>query len=893
MVVTPGAKPLVATYLVGPRPRSVAETGRRRLAATVPLVGREAELAVLKEAVQATVAGNGGAVLVVGEPGLGKTRLVSEGRKYFMAWAGAASGRLPLWLEGRCASYASSTPYGAYQQLFCRLLGASLEEGEAVLSPALEAAMQAVLGRDREHVPVLARMMGLPPGPDGAHIGRMGPGELQHATFSAVRSFLSRLVERGPTVLCLEDLHWSDPTSLRLTGALATLADDGPLLVLATRRPEPDPGVAELEAALAPDPARPLQVLQLAPIPKPAERCLARSLLGGEVGDEVVKVVCHGVDGNPLFLEERLASLLDNGALGRDGNSWRLGESDATPVPEALERLVRARADRLSPASREAVVAASVLGEDVAHSALAAVTDLGPELNQALAELVSAGFLTEVRAQPEPLYRFRHTVIAEATYHGLLRSQRRQLHARAGWALEASATDRLEEVAALLGRHFGAAGEDGRAVHYLEMGGDHAAQILANEEAIALYRQALAVAGGELRPGNAAAATAGPTRSVVAARICERLADILTLVDRFDEARSTVVAGLASLGPEDRLARVRLLYLLSVIEHQDGDFDAAVAASDAAKGLIGEPRLEDDQELVDLWLGLQLCPNAVSQKFNTYDARNQLERGADLIAKVRPLVEARASSLLVAYFYGALALLHMRERRWRVDAQIVDERWRAADAASAPAPAHWLFRGGPERLRYSYMYNLGMALTWHGDLAEARVAYEQALASAKREGSPVATATALGGLATTAFRGGDIETVRLLLPEARAAAARSRPCLANAIALGAWIAWRDGQPEEAIALAGEAVELWEPRPDFFYPYCLAFWPLAGSHLDLGHIEEAVGAARRLLDPSLARLPDDLEASVQAASDAWDRGRPELTGRLLAGAVQLACNLGYA
>ncbi|HXW80827.1 MAG TPA: AAA family ATPase, partial [Acidimicrobiales bacterium] len=256
VVVTPGARPLVATYLVGPRPRSVAETGRRRLAAKAPLVGREAELAVMRQAVQATVAGNSGAVLVVGEPGLGKTRLVGECRKYFMAWAGAASGRLPLWLEGRCASYASSTPYGAYQQLLYRFVGASLEEGEAVLRPALDSAMHAVLGQDRQIVPVLARMMGLPPGPGGAHLGRMGPGELQQATFSAVRSLLSRLVERGPTVLCLEDLHWADPTSLRLTGALATLADDGPLLVLATRRPEPDPGVAELEAALGAGPAR-------------------------------------------------------------------------------------------------------------------------------------------------------------------------------------------------------------------------------------------------------------------------------------------------------------------------------------------------------------------------------------------------------------------------------------------------------------------------------------------------------------------------------------------------------------------------------------------------------------------------------------------------------------
>ena len=107
-------------------------------------------------------------MLVVGEPGLGKTRLVAECRKYFMGWAGAASGRLPLWLEGRCASYASSTPYGAYQQLLCRFIGASLEEGEEVLRPALDAAMHAVLGQDREHRPGA--------GPDDGAAARAGRG---------------------------------------------------------------------------------------------------------------------------------------------------------------------------------------------------------------------------------------------------------------------------------------------------------------------------------------------------------------------------------------------------------------------------------------------------------------------------------------------------------------------------------------------------------------------------------------------------------------------------------------------------------------------------------------------------------------------------------------------
>ncbi len=493
--VTPGAQPLTATYLVQPKARSVAEVGRRRLAARAPLVGRDAEMALLTESVRGSLSGHGGAVVIAGEPGLGKTRLVGECRNYFMGWVGAASGRLPLWLEGRCASYASSTPYGAYQQLLSRFIGAPLEAGEAVVRPALEAAMRAVLGKDKQPVALLARMLGLPAVPGEAHVARLGPAELQHEIFSAARSVIGRLVKRGPTVLALEDLHWSDPTSLRLTAELAKLAATGPLLVLATRRPEPDPGVGELELALAADPARPLQVLQLTPVQEADERTLARSLLGGQVSDDVLEAVCQGVEGNPLFLEERLASLLDSGAIQRSPAGWQLGSGNASAIPEALERLVRSRADRLSPAARRAIVAASVIGEEAESSTIRAVSELGAELDGGLSELVSAGLLTEARRQPEPLYRFRHALIRDATYHGLLRSQRRQLHARAAWFMETNAADRLDEVAAVLGHHFAAAGEEDRALSYFELAGDQADRVYANKEAIALYRQALAVIG--------------------------------------------------------------------------------------------------------------------------------------------------------------------------------------------------------------------------------------------------------------------------------------------------------------------------------------------------------------------------------------------------------------
>ena len=367
---SPSAKPVVASYLERPKARAPSYRGLRRSAGQARLAGRELELQALDEALREVTSGTGSVVLVIGEPGLGKTRLVQEGRKRFMAWAGAGTGRLPLWLEGRCASYSASTPYGLYQQLLSAWVGVAPEEGEEEVRRALDRAMRAIFGGAAEEVHLLGYMMGVRSGQEALRLGRLSPEGLQRATFGAIRAMAARLAARGPTVLALEDLHWADPTSLRLTEELAGLARDSPLLVIATRRPEPDPGVSALEASLQESRACPLRRLVLAGLSESAERELARSLVGEDTGDEVIDVVCASVEGNPFFLEERLSSLLETGALVREADAWELRTGDVREVPDALERLIRSRVDRLRPLARDAIVAASVLGGEFSLSAL-------------------------------------------------------------------------------------------------------------------------------------------------------------------------------------------------------------------------------------------------------------------------------------------------------------------------------------------------------------------------------------------------------------------------------------------------------------------------------------------------------------------------------------------
>ena len=624
VVRVPGAKPLTGSYLERPKARPLGYRGHARSAGHARLVARTVELATLDEALREATSGTGSLAFVIGEPGLGKTRLVQECRKRFMAWVGAGTGRLPLWLEGRCASYASSTPYGLFQQLMSAWVGAAPEEGEEVLRPALERAMRAVFGDDSYHDPfsLLANMLGLRTGPEGRRLAQLSPEGLQRATFAAVRSLLARLVAKGPTVLALEDLHWADPTSLRLTEELAALAGESPLFVLATRRPEPDPGVSALEGSLEATDVCQVRRIELSPLPGTAERALARSLIGDDAALAVIETVCSGVEGNPLFLEERLSSLVETGALVKEAAGWHISGRLDDQVPEVLERLIRSRVDRLRPLPHEAIVAASVLGSEFPLSVLGAVTQINGGLPAAVGELCATGLLTEVRTVPEPAYRFRHALIQEATYRGLLRTQRRQLHARAAWGLEAASSERLEEVAAVLGHHYAAAGETERAVHHLEVAGDHAAAGFASEEAIASYRKAVGIADAE---------PSSPALAKAAVHLRAKLGQVLWHTGRHEEAREIINEALQLVGPVGTSQAARLQASLGHVESADHRYDAGLAAFDAADELLGDLPEDQDQATVDLWLEVQVDGRALLHYW-----RNEPEKAAAILDTTDP-----------------------------------------------------------------------------------------------------------------------------------------------------------------------------------------------------------------------------------------------------------------
>ncbi len=539
-----------------------------------------------------------------------------------------------------------------------------------------------------------------------------------------MESVVSRLVAIGPTVLVLEDLHWADGTSLRLSAELAALAQNGPLLVIATRRPDPSPEASSFERSLATGPM-PLRLVELAPLSEVAEQELAISLVGTVASEDVLDVVRAGVGGNPLFLEERLYSLVETRVLVREQGMWHLTGTVRTKVPEVLERLVRSRVDRLSPAGQEVVRTASVLGPEFSLGLLTAVCGTegsvtGEALGRAIAELSSVGLLQEVTGLPEPTYRFRHALIQEATYLGMLRPERRRLHGRVAWTLEAMSAGRLEQVASVLGRHFAAAGESERAVHYFEMAGEQAARAFANEEAISSFRSALAIVEDEANNKVVARAAAG---------LWTKLAEVLWATWRLGEAREALQAAIRQVDPDDALQGAHLYALLGKLEGDDHPHGAALAAFDAAEELLGERPWEKGDAWADVWLEIMLDGRA---EFHL--DRNEPELGLAALAAARPVVEAQGSVAHKRYFYWGLAYQRAMRNRWIVDEEDVANMRRALAAANQV--------GSQKDVAYC-TYDVGEFLLMRGDLAEAREYLERSLALSERVGQVLGRANSL------------------------------------------------------------------------------------------------------------------------------------------------------
>jgi class 3 adenylate cyclase/predicted ATPase len=459
--------------------------GRRGSARTLtPFVGREEELALLARRRDSVRAGEGQLVLIVGEPGLGKSRLIEEFH--------ARLAETPhTWVEWSASQLLQNTPLHPIAEWGRLRFGADAHVEQRLAD--LESTLQLIGLDPAEYAPLLAPLVDIPLPPDRA--ANFLPEELRRRQLAAMTAWVLAGARSQPAVVVFEDLHWADPTSLDLMQALAERGAQVPLLILATARPEfrPPWSLRSHHGVIS------LRPLDRADVAQMVGELAARHALSKEVVDGV----SERTGGVPLFVEEVTRLLLERGEAG-----------GLQAIPPTLQQSLAARLDRLGEA-REVAQIGAVLGRDFTYSLLSAVGGVDDTaLEAALDRLAGADLLIAEGAGHEANYRFKHALIQDAAYDSLLKSRRQTLHRHAAELLR----DQPERAAAepeVIAHHFTQAGLDDLAIEWWGKAGDQALRRSAFQEAIAHLGKAIAMtdkAAGTGEPSAAAATASGGQR---------------------------------------------------------------------------------------------------------------------------------------------------------------------------------------------------------------------------------------------------------------------------------------------------------------------------------------------------------------------------------------------
>jgi class 3 adenylate cyclase/predicted ATPase len=456
---------------------------RRRLQAMATralsrFVGRDAEIEHLDRALQQAGSGHGQLAAVVGEPGVGKSRL-------FFEFARSHRARAWLVLESGSVSYGKATPYLPVIDLLRVYFKIEDRDDQRQVREKITGKL---LTLDRAFEPFVPAFLALFDVPVDDPVWQASdPRQRRQQTLDAVKRLLLAESRVQPLLLVFEDLHWIDSETQAFLDTLFESLPTARILVLVNYRPEYQHAWGGKTFYTQ---------LRIDPLPAESAEALLHALLGSDsVLDPLRRLLIARTEGNPFFLEESVRALVETGALVGERGAYRLARAVQTlQIPATAQAMLAARIDRLSPEDKRLLQAASVIGKDVPFPLLQAVADEEEDtLRRALGELQATEFLYETRLFPDVEYTFKHALTHEVTYGTLLQDRRRALHARIVAAIEQLYADRLGEQMELLTHHAvrGEAWE--KAVVYLREAGAKAFRRSANADAVSYFTKGLEI----------------------------------------------------------------------------------------------------------------------------------------------------------------------------------------------------------------------------------------------------------------------------------------------------------------------------------------------------------------------------------------------------------------
>jgi tetratricopeptide (TPR) repeat protein len=846
----PGAPPLPLF-----RPEGANRPGEAgRTAAEGGLVEREAELAALSAAIGPVAQGGGGRlVALVGEAGVGKSRLVRE----FAARALPAGWRA---ITVAADPQSSDAAYATIEALLRAYFDLGEDAAGAADATALRERVGAALRTldpglaERAAVPLLALLHAAPA--EDAAWAALEPAQRRRRMVEAVKALLHLHATTQPLLVAIEDLHWLDAASRQVIESLVESLAASRLALLVNYRPEFAHGWAGLAH---------YRQVRVEPLTAGGAWALLDRLLGQDPSVAPLRRrLAERAGGNPFFLEECVRAAAETpGLLEGEPGAWRLvGEPEAVVLPATVQAVIGARIDRLAPEDKRLLQVASVVGTEPPAALLRAVSGLAEDaFERGIGRLQAGEFLVPLRVVPDAAYRFRHALTHEVAYGSLLRQDRRELHRRALRALEGEAAQHgggTDAAVELLAFHAARAEAWEAAAEYGRRAGMKAAARSANREAVSLYRQALAAL--QRLPES-------PERGGAEVDLHLEIRNALFVLGEPESipAHLEAAARIAeAIGDSRRRARVGLL--LSGWYWQNGQHRAAAEAADWAIALASEGG-------DDLLTALGLYRRGANLK-----ATGDYHAAAAALGEAIALLERRGASDLFA-FGGFPFVFCCSFRTWALAELGEDEAARAVGAHGWQAA----IRLGNSYSQAVMSFGYGHALIRAGALDEAEAVLERGLELYRVEEVPSTYPWIAACLGYVRVRKGDAEGGLALLRHAVAPEVRRRgPMYAQT-----WLSLADaarvaGRTEEALAAArtGRATaEAQGERGHLAWAERILgdLLSAADPREAAAHYERALAIATKLGMRPQAGLAREGLARLAAAGDGlWAEGGPGAT-----------------
>jgi predicted ATPase len=400
----------------------------------LPMVGREKELAQLQDLTAAVQAGIGRVAIISGEPGVGKSRLVSEWKATLEDRKQAAMG----WMEGHCLSYGHSIAYHLVNDLLRSMIGLVVTSSQSDIRLTLQKFVQEWAGESwLETYAFLGHLLSLSLEEDViVHVRGLDPITLQGRYVAALQKVLGAMAVQKPQVFLCEDLHWADPSSVEVLVRLLPLTRDLPLFFCFTSRPDQDTPGWQLVFAAREKLGAGLTEIAIQPLSTTATNQMVSTLLAtSELPEGVKQLIIQKSEGNPLFVEEVVRMLIERGALIRENGTWMIQQDlSLLEIPDNLKRLVLSRIDRLDEEPKRVLRVASVIGREFPVKVLEQVysnPDQDVKHGKMVAHLSTLEYANLVKlaaVHPDLRYLFYHAVIQEAAYEAMLKVDRKVLH---------------------------------------------------------------------------------------------------------------------------------------------------------------------------------------------------------------------------------------------------------------------------------------------------------------------------------------------------------------------------------------------------------------------------------------------------------------------------------